>query len=211
MGKLTLYGNPMSTCTRRVLCALAEKGVDFEFKVVDLMKGEHKHPDFIARQPFGQIPVLYDDDFCIYESRAIVRYIDESIKSGNSLMPSDAKARGLVEQWISVEMSHYKACDELVFELLFKKLFGYGEADPSKVDASSKNYHSTLAILEKHLEHSKFLVGDHFSIADLVYLPYTEYLLSLDAFKNVFDKYPHVKKWWHEISSRPSWKKATGK
>jgi glutathione S-transferase len=73
---LTVLGHPASTCTRRVLLTAAEKGVDVEVKPIDLSKGEHKSPEYISKHhPFGVIPVLYDGDFKLYESRAIARYI----------------------------------------------------------------------------------------------------------------------------------------
>jgi glutathione S-transferase len=51
-----------------------QKNVPYELKVVDLSKGAHKQPDFLAKQPFGQIPVLVDGDVEIFESRAIARW-----------------------------------------------------------------------------------------------------------------------------------------
>jgi glutathione S-transferase len=73
---LTLLGYPGSTCSRRAQLTAAEKGVDLELRVVDMINGEHKTPEYISKHhPFGVIPVLYDGDFKVYESRAISRYI----------------------------------------------------------------------------------------------------------------------------------------
>jgi glutathione S-transferase len=55
---LKLYGSSQSTCTRRVAAVLHEKKVPFQFVAVDLMKGEHKAPSFLAKQPFGQVPYI---------------------------------------------------------------------------------------------------------------------------------------------------------
>ena len=55
---LTLYGSPMSTCTRRVGIVLMEKKIPFKFVPVDLTKGEHKKPEFVEKQPFGQVPYI---------------------------------------------------------------------------------------------------------------------------------------------------------
>src|SRR5580698_648865 len=98
---MKIYGNPMSTCTRKVLTVLAEKQAKFEFVNVDLGTGGHKKPEYMAaHQPFGQVPALEDGDFKLYESRAMIRYIDEVV-SGQSLTPKEPKARALMEQWIS--------------------------------------------------------------------------------------------------------------
>jgi glutathione S-transferase len=52
---MKVYGNPASTCTRKVLTVFAEKGVEPEFVTIDFAKGEHKSPEHMARQPFGQV------------------------------------------------------------------------------------------------------------------------------------------------------------
>jgi len=205
MGKLTLYGLKMSTCTRRALLVLEEKNAHFEFKEVNLQKGEHKSPEFLERQPFGVIPVLYDDDFKVYESRAIVRYLDETLP-GVSLTPKDPKHRALVEQWISIEMSYHKKADEIVGELMFSKMFGR-TPNMANVEAHSKVVHDLYKIMDKHLAGKTYLVGDSFTIADLVFMPYLDYLLKCEGFGNVLDAYPNVKHWWTTISSRPAWKK----
>lgn len=55
---LKLYGNKISTCTKLAALVLKEKNVPFEFIPIDFAKGEHKSPDFLQKQPFGQVPVL---------------------------------------------------------------------------------------------------------------------------------------------------------
>ncbi|CAF3681286.1 unnamed protein product [Rotaria socialis] len=64
---ITVYGSYRSTCTKRVLTTLHEKGLKFEFQPIDLSKGEQKDPKYLEeKQPFGVIPVLVDDGFQIY-------------------------------------------------------------------------------------------------------------------------------------------------
>lgn len=55
---LTLYGSPVSTCTKRVAVVLKEKDIPFTFVPIDLMKGEHKDPEYLKKQPFGQVPYI---------------------------------------------------------------------------------------------------------------------------------------------------------
>ncbi|GBG73427.1 hypothetical protein CBR_g16143 [Chara braunii] len=63
-----VYGLPISTCTRRILTVLEEVGADYTLEQLNLAKGEHKQPKFLALQPFGQIPVLEHSDLCIFEA-----------------------------------------------------------------------------------------------------------------------------------------------
>src|SRR5262245_25798185 len=121
---MKLYGNPMSTCTRKVLTVLAEKGHKAEFVLVDFAKGEQKQPAHLARQPFGVVPAIDDNGFQLFESRAICRYLDETLP-GTKLTPADAKGRAIMEQWISIEQSYFtSAAMKVVRQGFFHPLFG---------------------------------------------------------------------------------------
>lgn len=86
---------PQSTCSRRVLVALEEKNVPYEIVIVNLLADEHKKPAFLAKQPFGKIPVLEDDGFFVYESRAIAKYIAKKYEGqGTKLIPADGDFEG---------------------------------------------------------------------------------------------------------------------
>ena len=89
---MKVYGFPGSTCTRKVLMTLHEKNCPYAFIPVDLGKGEHKQPEHLARQPFGVVPVLDHDGFVLYESRAIIRYLDAALV-GEKLTPTDLKCQ----------------------------------------------------------------------------------------------------------------------
>ncbi len=102
---MKVYGHPMSTCTRKVLTTLIETGTPFDVVLIDFAKGEHKQEAHLARQPFGQVPVLDDDGFELYESRAICRYLDE--KANGPLRPGDARGRARMEPWISIVMCDF--------------------------------------------------------------------------------------------------------
>jgi glutathione S-transferase len=99
---LKLYGMREATCTQRVLTTLAEKNVeDFEFIKVDLFTGEQLQPSHLEKQPFGKVPVLDDDGFLVYESRAICKYLARKYAGqGTELIPAegDLKAYAMFEQ-----------------------------------------------------------------------------------------------------------------
>lgn len=99
---LKVYGMAQSACTRRVLVTLAEKNItDYELVIVNLPLREQHKPSYIAKAPFGKVPLLDDNGFLIYESRAICQYIER--KYGDrctKLIPKegDLMAYGLFEQ-----------------------------------------------------------------------------------------------------------------
>jgi len=204
-----IYGHPMSTCTRKVLTTLAEKGHRADLVLVDLMKGEHKQPEHLARQPFGVIPVFEDDDgFQLYESRAIIRYLDAKL-SGPSLTPSDLKARARMEQWISVEQSNFSNnAMKIVMEAMFAPMRG---ATPNQdaIKQGREGSAKALDVLDKALAGGEYLAGA-FSLAEIAYMPYLEYMVAAGA-GDLLTERPNVAAWWTRISERPSWQLATGK
>lgn len=205
---MKVYGHPMSTCTRKVLTVLAEKGHEAEFVLVDLMKGEHKRDEHVMRQPFGVVPALEDDGFWLYESRAMVRYLDEKL-SGPKLMPSDAKERALAEQWISVEYSYFTpAAMKIIYQMLFTRMGG-GTPDMSIVEKGRAETARALDVAEKTLVKQEFFGGKHFSLADVSWMPYVQYLFASEA-GDLITSRDGVRAWWERVSTRPSWKKVAG-
>ncbi len=206
---MKVYGHPMSTCTRKVLTVLAEKGEKHEFVLVDLTKGEHKMPEHLSRQPFGVVPALDDDGFALFESRAMIRYLDEKFPTP-ALSPKDAKGRALMEQWISVEHSNFTpAAMKIIYQNLFNKMMG----KTPDLDVVAKGREETgrvLDVLDRELGKRNYLAGAEFSLADICYMPYVEYLFAAEA-GDLITSRRNVAAWWERVSSRPSWKTATGK
>jgi glutathione S-transferase len=205
---MKIYGHPASTCTRKVLMTLAEKGHEAQLVTVDVFKGEQKNADNTARQPFGQIPSIDDNGFVLYESRAIARYLDETL-SGPKLTPADPKAHAKMEQWISVETSNFTPIAmKIIYQLLFNKMAGK-EADMKVVGEAKEAIEKPLKILDQALAKDEFLAGS-FSLAEVGFLPYVEYLYASGE-GGLVEAHPHVGAWWKRISNRPTWKKVTGK
>lgn len=200
---IKVYGNPRSTCTRKVLMTLEETSTPFEMNVVDLPKGEHKKEPHILRQPFGRIPAIDDDGFEMFESRAIARYIAEKAKS--PLLPREPKAHAKVEQWMSVETSELSVhAMKFVYEHVFKR-----PQDPAVLENASKALGHALGVMDKQLAKTPFIAGADFTLADICYMPYFEYAMITPA-KELFTPHENVMAWWKKISSRPAWRKVVG-
>jgi glutathione S-transferase len=207
---MKLYGSPISTCTRKVLCTLAEKSAQVEFINVDIFKGDQKNAEYVsAHQPFGKVPALDDDGFSMYESRAIIRYLDDTLP-GTKLTPADAKGRAMMEQWTSVEYSYFSGpALRVAGERLFRPMHGM-PTDEKKVEAAKVELTPVLEILEQRLTIQPHLAGQDFSLADIGYMPYIDYLVAAKEGEMITTR-PHLAAWWKRISERPSWQKAIGK
>ncbi|MHA7628462.1 glutathione S-transferase family protein [Corallococcus sp. M7] len=202
---MKLYGNPMSTCTRKVLTVLAEKGREVEFVNIDLMKHEQKTPAHIARQPFGVVPALeLDDGFIIYESRAIARFLDRTLP-GPSLTPADPKAYALMEQFIGVEQSYFSGQAMKIVMERFR-----GTNNEENIAKGREGMKRPLEVLDAALANRPFLAGNDFTLAEVCFAPYMEYLFAMGE-KDTVAPYKNVMAWWDRVSNRPSVKKAHGR
>ena len=207
---MKLYGSPVSTCTRKVLCTLAEKGVEAEFIHVDIFKGEQKGAGYVkAHHPFARVPVLEDDGFTMYESRAIIRYLDERLP-GTKLVPETVKDRAMMDLFTSVEYSYFSGpALKIAGERVFHPMLGM-PTDEAKVEAAKTELARTLDVLESRLGVVPYLAGEAFSLADIAYMPYVDYLFDAKEGAMITSR-PHTGAWWNRVSERPSWKRATGK
>ncbi|KAI3668252.1 hypothetical protein L6452_43329 [Arctium lappa] len=184
---IKVFGAPGSTATLRVRACLAEKDLDYEFILVDLATKEHKNPEFLSRNPFGQVPAFEDGDLKMFGCEE-----DGDIQA----------------VWMEVESQKYEpATSNLFVELCLKPMWGMA-IDEAVVEANEKKLEEVLDIYEKRLSESKYLGGDSFTLADLHHLPNLKYLMGTKV-KKLFDARPHVSAWASEILARPAWVKAT--
>lgn len=205
---MRVHGNPGSTCTRKVLMTFAEKGVTPDFTRVELAKGEHKQPAHTALQPFGQVPVLVDGEFVLYESRAIMRYLDQ-VLPGPSLTPADPRARARMEQWLSVETSNFTPhAMKIIYQAVFARWRGQ-EGDPAKIEEGRAGTLKALPVLEEALAAAPFLAGADLSLADISYMPYLQYL-DQGGQGDLVAGFPHVADWWARLRARPTWASVIG-
>lgn len=201
---LKLYGFHLSTCTQTVATVLHEKNVPFEFIPVDISKGEQKAPEYLAIQPFGQVPYIDDDGYILYESRAIARYIAAKYADqGTPLLPKDPKAYGLSEQAASIEAFNFHPhASKAVAENVFKKYRGL-TPDPAVYEAAISALDKHLDVYDTILAKQKYLAGDEITLADIFHVAYGSYLPA--AGSNVIESKPNVDRWFKEVSGRASW------
>ncbi|KAJ6562398.1 glutathione S-transferase [Mycena capillaripes] len=201
---LKLHGDARSTCTKRVAVVLMEKGVHFELvpAVAVAKTAEYK----ANMQPFGQIPVLEDEGYFLYESRAIGRYIVQKYpnQGTHGLIPGgDVKVVGHFEKAMSIEATQFLAAEQLVYEALIKPFKGE-KSNPEDVARLTAQLAEKMDAYDDILSKSKYLAGDHLTLADLYHLPYADTVTNLLK-SDVMTSRPNVARWLQDISSRSSW------
>ncbi|KAL0578852.1 hypothetical protein V5O48_003131 [Marasmius crinis-equi] len=205
---LQLYGSTQSTCTKRVAVVLYEKQIPYEFHEIDWTKNEHKSPEYLEKQVFGQVPYIVDDGFLLFESRAICRYLAfKYADKGPRLIPvsDDLKAIALFEQGASIEQANFDVfAAKAVLGVLSKKMRGLAP-DAELFTSLIEQLDTKLKAYEVILGKQKYIGGDELSVADLFHLPYGALLAPCGS--NILSKQgPNVTRWWNDISSRPAWK-----
>jgi glutathione S-transferase len=204
---MKLYGHPLSSCTRKVLTVAAEKAAALELTVVDLMTGTHKQPAHLARHPFGVVPVLDDDGFVMYESRAIIRYLDTRLP-GVALTPASPRARARMDQWLSVDQSYVAPqVRTLVVNRILRKHQGLAMDEAAMAEAE-RSLVDAFAAIDRALAGDRYLAGDTFSLADVSLMPYVAGLPMVEA-PHVISGLRELSRWWEQVSARPSWRQAT--
>lgn len=202
---MVLYGHPGSGCTQKVLIMLAEKGVEAQMVLIDMSKGEQKGAEHLARHPFGVIPALEIDGFTMYESRAIVRYLNDRLP-GASLVPEDRKARAMMEQFLQVEQCYLdKGVSRIFFQKVINPMMGW-PVDEAAAEKGRGEIRSAYAVLDRHLAGNDYLAGAAFSVAEISYLPGL-FGLKLAREEALIADFPNVFAWVERITARPSWQK----
>jgi glutathione S-transferase len=201
----TLYGHPGSTCTSKVQLVLAEKNAEVTFVHVDLARADHKSAEHLARHPFGVIPVYEDARLRLYESDAISRYLARELP-GPRLVPTDALAQALMDQWLSVSQCYYvPEVSRMFFEKFLKKTRGL-RTDEAALSAALSSVGRSLDVLDRALSERTWLAGDDYSLADIAFVPSTGMLFFLEQAELVTSR-PHVCAWWARVRARPSVRK----
>lgn len=201
---MKLYLNPLSPNVRRVRLTLAALQLECDEQSVDFMKGEHKHPDYLALNPNGAVPTLVDGDFVLTESRAIQQYLAEK-KPDVGLLPKDARLRADVTRWQFWDASHFSPqLGTLVFEKIIKAMMGIGEPDPRKVDEAIAAFRRFGAVLDERLAGTPYVVGDTLTLADLTIASSLMYARQTDA---PLSELANIQAWFERVRELEAWKR----
>lgn len=202
---MKLYMHPVSTTSRPVRLLIAEKGLDVEEEVVDLMSGAHHQEPFVSINPSRQVPVLEDGDFRLTESSAILKYLADRFDLPE--YPKDAKKRARVNEvmdWVNTGF-----CRDVAYGMIYPQIFPHHKrpSDQGQSDTvawgrgKAENW---LGILNDHwLGHGNaYVAGDEITIADY----FAAGFVSLgEIVRCDLSKYPNVAAWLDRMKSLKSW------
>ena len=195
---LQLFDYPDSGNGYKIRLLLTQLGQPFQFHHVDILRGESRTPEFLARNPNGKIPVLQlEDGSFLSESNAILVYLAE----GTDYLPASRLDRARALQWLFFEQYSHEPN-------IATRRFMLKHLDPDSLAAEVlaqklKLGYQALDIMEQHLKSRDFFVGDGYSIADIGLFAYTHV-----ADEGGFDlsAYPRIHAWCERVKAQPGFK-----
>ncbi|EKE78991.1 glutathione S-transferase family protein [Oceanibaculum indicum] len=188
-----LYRHLLSGHCHRVELFLSLLGVPYHPVEVDFALGEHKAPEFLALNPFGQIPVLVDGDVVLADSNAILIYLALTHDPSRRWYPADPKSMASIQRWLSVaagQLAYGPAAARLV--TVFKL--------PLDGDRATAIAGQLFALLDAELDARSFLLGDEATIADVALYSYTRRAPEGGI---ALKPYPHIRAWLSRIEALP--------
>ena len=203
MSSINVYGIPGSPFLRSVEIGLREK--DLPYLLHALAPGEHKQPDYLARHPFGRVPAFEHDGFSIYETQAILRYLDD-VFPNPPLTPPDPKLRARVNQVIGVIEWYFfpKAAAPIAFNrIIGPRLLGVTGDEAAIADAMPMA-RTCFAELDRLLCDKAYLGGDSVSIADIMLAAQLDLFSECAEGRELIGGTANLPAWLKRMLARPS-------
>jgi glutathione S-transferase len=175
MEEIVAYGIPGSPFLRAVQLGLEEKQAPYRLEA--MAPGAQKSPEALARHPFARVPVIEHGDFRLYETQAILRYLD-ALLPDPPLQPTEARAIGRMNQIVGINDWYLfpKVGAVIVFNRVIGPMLLGITPDEAAIESAMPIARICIAELERLLGHAPFLAGDRLSIADLIVAPQLDFL-----------------------------------
>ncbi|HEX4508164.1 MAG TPA: glutathione S-transferase family protein [Alphaproteobacteria bacterium] len=208
MSEFTVHSIPGSPFGRAVLATLEEKGAAYTLSPV--APGTFRSPEHLARHPFGRVPVLEHDGFTLYETQAILRYLDRAVPEP-ALTPADPKAAACMDQALNVgDWYLFQGCGSVIgFQRVVGPKFMGITPDEAAIAAVMPRAHMVFAELSRLLGDQPYFAGDALSLADLHLAPHIEFLTHTPEWTVLGEPYSNLAAWQTRMDARPSMQATT--
>ncbi|MBF6040752.1 MULTISPECIES: glutathione S-transferase family protein [Pseudomonas] len=192
MQAIKLYNFPRSGHAHRVELMLSLLQLPTELVFVDLAKGAHKQPDYLAINPMGQVPAIDDQGVVLGDSNAILVYLAQKYGNGRWL-PTDPVGAAKVQRWLSI------AAGPIAFGVARARLITVFGASYNAEEVIA-NSHALLKIIDQELSATPYLTGSEPTIADVSAYSYIAHAPEGNV---SLDDYPHIRAWLARIEALP--------
>jgi glutathione S-transferase len=208
MSEFTVHSVPGSPFGRAVLATLEEKGAAYRFAPV--APGTMRAPEHLARHPFGRVPVLEHNGFSLYESQAILRYLDRVLPTPG-LTPGDPRAAARMDQAMNV--NDWYLFQGVANVITFHRVVGprlMGLApDEAAIEAAMPKAHAVFTELARLLGEQPYFAGDAVSLADLLIAPQLAFFTQTPEWSVLSAPLANMVAWLARMEARPSFQATT--
>ena len=202
MARPIVYGPAASTYVWSARLALAEKGV--AHALVDVPFGRHREEPHLARHPFAKVPAFEHDGFALYETQAIMRYVDERFESA-PLQPLDVHEFARMNQIVGIVDAYAwpSIAAGVVFNRLAAPRLGL-PIDEAAIAAALPQAQLCITEIERLMGDRQFLAGDRVSLADLMVFPILFYFRRTPEGAPIMAEHPALSAWLKRMEARQS-------
>jgi glutathione S-transferase len=200
-----VYTSFTSPFGRSVRICLYERGI--EHQIVPSGREQRRTPEHLARHPFAKIPVLEHDDFSIYETQAILRYVAD-VFPGDPLVPSEPRVAARMNQVIGNIDAYFfsQVSSPIAGERILAKIMGTAP-DEAKIKTHVPNAHTCCAAIDAILGDQSYMAGGALSLADIMAGPHLAVFAGTPEGVTVLAKYPRLHRWLDAITERDSFRR----
>lgn len=205
MNKLYIWGRANSVNVQKVLWCCGELGIEFERSDAGLSFGVVNTPEYRAMNPNGRVPTLVDNDFVLWESNSILRYLAlrqaERENTAISLYPEGAAARAKVERWMDWVLSTLQPAERTLFWGMVRTR--PEDRDMDAIGVSAKASGDAWRILEDHLQHGHaYVEGENPTLADIALGAYARRWFGVEVENR--PELPRLRNWYDRLNERPA-------
>ena len=200
---MNLYDLPASPNTRRVRIFIAEKNIEIEMVPIDMMSGENKTEEYLAKNPLGRMPLLeLDDGTCIAESIAICRYLENEF-ADPPLFGTTSLDKAMIEMWqrrmefqflnpmIDILRNTHEMWKDRIVQI------------PQVAEIASEGVKEQMVWLDQELEEKEYIAGGGYSVADIT--AQCAFVMGKAAVGiRIPENLSNLSDWWSRVTSRPS-------
>jgi glutathione S-transferase len=208
MSEFIVYSVPGSPYGRSVLATLEEKQA--AYRLAPLAPGEAKSEPHLSRHPFGRVPVLEHDGFSLYETQAILRYLDRALPRP-ALTPAEIRAAARMDQVMNVcdWYLFHGVANVIGFQRIIRPRFLGLPTEEAAITQAMPRAHAVFNELSRLLGTKPYLASDTLSLADLLVAPQLDFLKPTPEWTSLTAPTPNLVRWLDLVTARPSFQATT--
>ena len=208
MNEFVIHSVPGSPFGRAVMIALEEKGAPY--RLAPVAPGTMRTPEHLACHPFGRVPYLKHGDFTLYETAAIMRYVDRVLPEPK-LTPANPQAAARMDQLMNINDWYlFQGVANVIgfHRIIRPRLMGL-DADEDAIAAAMPKAHLVFGELSRLLDRGPYFVGESITLADVMLAPQLDFFVATPEWEPLTAKSPTIRQWLDRMNARPSMRATT--